>query len=81
MISEKEAIFILKSNLPTGTKIISMVSYNDDFLFIAHRPDPLEGKFDPFFKVNKITGNFRDFSPQDYEDPLVILNLLTDNAK
>lgn len=72
----KEAERIVLSNLKNGTKMVSAIDHDDEFMFIAHQPDDLEGRFDPFFKVNKKTGAMIDFSPQDYENPLEIINAL-----
>lgn len=41
-----------------------------------YRPDPLEGRFDPFFSVNPETGHFRDFSPSDYPEPQIVVGAL-----
>lgn len=66
MITLDAAKKIVLSNLDPGTKIISAIEHDGEYMFIAIRPDPFEGRFDPFFKVNKDTSAFIDFSPQDY---------------
>lgn len=71
-----EASRILEKNLP-DRKIVCAIEYEGEYLFIAHGTDPLEGRFDPFFSVNKRTGYFRDFSPQDFSDPLDVLSRLS----
>lgn len=71
-INMAEARKIVEENLP-GSKIISAIDHEDKFLFIAHRNDALEGKLDPFFSVTKSDGHFRDFSPQDYENPAKLI--------
>lgn len=73
-----QAVLIVKKNL-NNCKIISGINFEDKYLFIAHRSDPVEGNFMPFFSVDKKTGNFRDFSPQEFPNPLEIITLL-DNA-
>lgn len=70
-----EAREIISKNLP-GSKVVSVIDYEDKFLFVAHRNDPLEGTLDPFFSVDKSNGYFRDFSPQNYENPLEVINRL-----
>lgn len=70
-----EARRILKTELPEGSKIVSGVEYVGRFLFIAHVPDPLEGKFLPFFEV-LTSGKVVDFSPQEFANPIKILTLL-----
>lgn len=76
MISLESAKKIVLSNLEKGTKITAAIEYGNEYMFIAIRPNPLEGRFDPFFKVNKKTGAFIDFSPQDYDKPREILDQL-----
>ncbi len=75
-ISIIEAHNIVLRNLPKGTEIKGSTEEGNFYLFIAIWPDPLEGHLDPFFSVDKNTGAFRDFSPQDYDQPLDILNRL-----
>lgn len=79
-ITMPEARRILAKKLPDRT-IVSAIEYNDEYLFIAHGPDVLEGQFDPFFSVNKGTGHFQDFSPQDYPDPLDVISKLQGAAR
>lgn len=75
-LSIAEARDVVLKNLPQGTEIKGETEEGDFFLFIAVNPDPFEGHLDPFYSVNKQTGAFRDFSPQDYDQPLDILNRL-----
>lgn len=75
-MDKQEAITLLSDTLEEGSTIRSVIEQGDKFLFIAHRPDPLEGTFDPFFSVDKKTREVRDFSPQDYPNPLEIINKL-----
>lgn len=77
MINIEDAKKIVLFNLGEGTNITGAIEHDGEYLFIAIRPDPLEGRFDPFVKVNKKTGAFIDFSPQDYDNPLEIINKLT----
>lgn len=76
MLTLDAAKKIVLSNLEKGTEITAAIDHDTEYMFIAIRPDPLEGRFDPFFKVNKETGVFTDFSPQDYENPIEILDQL-----
>lgn len=75
-VTKAEAKKIVLDNLEDGTEIKGSHETDDRFLFLAVRPDPLEGRLDPFFSVNKKTGEFRDFSPQDFDNPVVILRML-----
>lgn len=76
MITLEQAKQILLNTRPKGTKILGSTEEGNLYLFIAPNPDPLEGRFDPFFSVDKTTGYFRDFSPTDYDNSLDILNRL-----
>ena len=71
-----EARKVVLENLPEGTVIESGVLYDGLFLFIAYRPDPLEGHLDPFFSVDPKTGYFRDFSPSNYPEPVKVIKAL-----
>lgn len=75
MLTLNEARKIVEKNLP-GANILSGIDFEDKYLFIAQRDDPLEGDLDPFFSVEKENGSFIDFSPQDYPDPLVVITRL-----
>lgn len=77
MVTLNQAREIVLKNLPEGTKIESAIEYDGMYLFIAYRPDPLEGHLDPFFSVNPTTGYFRDFSPSDYPEPVEVINALS----
>lgn len=74
-LSEAEAI--VRSFLGEDVDIQSSMEFQGDYLFLAIRNDPLEGHLDPFVKVNKQSGAFVDFSPQDYPNPIEIINGLT----
>lgn len=71
---------IVMTNLGEGAEIKGVIEHEGDFLFLATWDDPHEGRFDPFFKVNKNTGAFRDFSPQDYDNPREIIDPLVAQA-
>lgn len=76
MVTIEEARDIVAKAMPKNTSINGEMEYSDSYMFLAVRDDPLEGRFDPFVKVDKATGKFSDFSPQDYPDPLLIINSL-----
>ena len=75
-MTEQEARDLLQSFLGPTSTIRAGIEEGDKFLFIAHRINPLEGEFDPFFSVDKETKEVRDFSPQNYSDPLAIITRL-----
>lgn len=81
MLTLEEAKKVVLRNRQDGTKITAAIEHEGDYLFIAIGPDPFEGRFDPFFKVNKSTGAFRDFSPQDYENPRDVIDPLLAQTK
>lgn len=76
-ISLEEAEQIVLANLPEGATVLGKVEYEGKYLFLAPNPDPLEGNLDPFFSVDPQSGFFRDFSPQDYDEPAQLIGLLT----
>ncbi len=80
MITLTAAKQIVLDNLAEGTKITSAIEYGDEYMFIAIGPNQLEGRFDPFIKVNKKTGLCIDFSPQDYDKPREIIDALKEAA-
>lgn len=61
MLSEKEATAKIRAVFPNRT-IEPPIEYQGLFIFQAFSSDPLEGQLDPFFSVNKETGEVRDFS-------------------
>jgi hypothetical protein len=61
MLTSDEAAKIVKQEHPLG-KIQSWVEYKNLYLFKVFRNDPAEERMDPFFSVNKNTGEFRSFS-------------------
>ena len=58
------------------TQVKNVVEYNGEFLALIHTGDPDESGFLPFFKINE-GGQVIDFSPQEYPEPLEVINLLT----
>lgn len=61
MLSKQQAIAIVKQRLPTG-KLGPSVEYEDVYLFQVELPNPGEEEMDPFYSVNKNTGEFQEFS-------------------
>ena len=61
MLDIKEATKIVQKALP-GWKIQAHVDYKNLYLFQVFSNEPEEEEFDPFFSVNKETGEFSDFS-------------------
>ena len=61
MLDEKAARDVVTTNLPDG-EIQYVVSYKNLFIFQVFSGDPEEREFDPFFTVDKTTGEFSDFS-------------------
>lgn len=62
MLDIQMATQIIQKELP-HRRIVSHVSYKDLWVFQAFDDnDSLEGEFDPFYSVNKTTGEFNEFS-------------------
>jgi hypothetical protein len=61
MFSVQEATEIVRKAIPNG-KIQWQTDYQDLYLFQVFTDDPFEEEMDPFYSVNKETGEFRDFS-------------------
>ena len=80
MLTLTEAQRALVKFMPVGTKIVAGIKYGEEFLFLAHSPDPLEGQYDPFLKVDGTTGEVSDYSPQEYDSPRDLIDKLEANA-
>jgi hypothetical protein len=61
-MTEAEALKIAMQYMAPGSKFVKSATYKNFFIFQINGPDPLEGKLDPFFSVDKTTGEFSDFS-------------------
>jgi hypothetical protein len=61
-MTEAEALKIAMKYMAPGSKFIKSATYGNLFIFQINGPDPLEGNLDPFFSVDKTTGEFSDFS-------------------
>lgn len=61
MLSLQEATEVIHENHPDG-KIQKCVEYKNLYLFIVFNNRPGEEEMDPFFSVNKETGEFLEFS-------------------
>jgi len=65
MMTEDEALKIAMQYMAPGSKFIKSTTSGDLFIFQINGPDPLEGDLDPFFSVDKKTGKFSDFDPEE----------------
>lgn len=61
-MTEAEALKIAMRYMAPGSKFMKSVEHGNLFVFHINGPDSLEGSLDPFFSVDKTTGEFRDFS-------------------
>lgn len=61
MLDQSTAQKRLKKALPNG-KVQAVVTYKDLYLFQVFDDDPDEGEYDPFYSVNRQTGEVREFS-------------------
>lgn len=58
------------------SQVENVIEYNGEFLALIYTGDPDESGFLPFFKITE-SGQIIDFSPEDYSEPLEVINLLT----
>lgn len=70
-MNESEALKIAMKYMAPGSKFIKSVTYKNFFIFHINGPDPVEGDLDPFFSVDKNTGEFSDFYLADGGPELV----------
>ena len=68
MLSELEATGLIKAAFLNG-RVEKPIDYQGLYVFPIFSDDPLEGGQDPFFSVNKQTGEIRDFSVITDGDP------------
>lgn len=61
MFDIQQATEIVKKAFPAG-KIQKSVEYRNVYLFQIFTDDPDDGQMDPFYSVDKETGEFSDFS-------------------
>ena len=61
MLDKKASTEIVKQNFPEG-KIQAVVQYKSLYLFQVFTTNPFEEELDPFYSVDRETGDFRDFS-------------------
>lgn len=80
MLDANAARKVVLAAIPDG-RINAFVSYGDLFVFQVFTDDEMEGQFDPFFSVNKNTGEFRDFSILTDGDPAEISRLFMEARK
>lgn len=67
----KMAYDIVLKEIPSG-KIQTSISYKDLFIFQVFTDKPFEENWDPFYSVNKKTGEFRDFSILTDSNPEIV---------
>lgn len=61
MITEQQAKKIALDAMPENSKFIKSTAHENQYIFMITWSDPLEGDLDPFYSVDKTTGEFRDF--------------------
>lgn len=62
MLNRLQAQVMLQNALPEGTPIKAWAEYQDLFLFRIEHQTPFEKDWDPFFSVDPVTEEIRDFS-------------------
>lgn len=73
-VDKSQATALIKKTFPEG-KIQAVVEYKNLYLFQVFGDDPLEGELDPFYSVNKNTGELKEFSILTDAKPTEILPL------
>ena len=76
MLDVLEAEKIVKQMLPYG-RVIKHIEYRDLFIFMVFNNNQGEETMDPFFSINKTTGEFREFSIITDGDTGSIVKLFT----
>lgn len=61
MLNINEAKALIKKELPNG-RIQKGIEYNGLYIFQVFFDDEIEGTIDPFYSINKSTGEFNGFS-------------------
>lgn len=61
MLTKEQATIVVKKALPDGN-VQRVVEYRDLYLFQVFTSSPGEEDMDPFYSVNRETGEFREFS-------------------
>lgn len=74
MMTEQHADKILLKTLRKA-KILARIETDKEFLYLAPRSDVDEGRFLPFFSVNKKTQEVSDFDPTEHEEPNLVARL------
>lgn len=70
-MTEAEALKIAMHHMAPGSKFVKSAMYGNQYIFQIIGPDPVEGNLDPFFSVDKQTGEFSDFSIADGGSKLI----------
>ncbi len=79
MLDLEAATDVVNKSLPDSV-IYKSVEHGNLFLFLVLIPDAEESGFDPFFSVNRDTGEFSDFAIfASEEDSAFLLSKFQDN--
>lgn len=74
MLDISEATAIIKNAMPNGT-IQEIVPHADLYIAQVFTDDQLEGQWDPFYSVNRKTGEFLEFPLLTTPDKAEIISL------
>ncbi len=75
-MTKTQAINIARRSMPEG-QIQKVAEYRDWYLLMIFTDDPLEGRMDPFYSVDKKTGEFQGFPymlPEYFSDVMKLFN-------
>lgn len=76
MLNLEQAVKVIRKVLPKG-KIQKAISYRGLYIFQVFRDEIGEEELDPFYSVNKKTGEFNEFSIITDGDITEIVDLFT----
>jgi hypothetical protein len=71
-MNQDEALKLAMKHMAPGSKFVKAVEYKNLWILQINGPDEVEGDLDPFFSVDKTTGEFSDFYLADGGRELVL---------
>jgi hypothetical protein len=72
MYDEVQAKLAVENTYP-WLKIVDCFKYKNLFLVRVEHPNPDEANYDPFFSVNSVTGEIKEFSILTDADPEALM--------
>ena len=81
MLNVEQAKRIAEESIPSSWKITKVVNYREVYLFSIEHNTPHEEGLDQLFSVNKLSGEFRDFSILTDGDISEIVQLFANSSR